>query len=279
MANTGRDFALAPHVVRQWVAPSLRVSETVYPPLRRMAPHVDGRARVSLLVAGAVEEDAADGPRLAGPGSVVVKPADAVHANRFGPAGARIVTLEPDAALLEEFAGPASGFSAYRWRHGASAALTQVVVRAVHSGCDRQAAAVRGCLAGLMAFVGAGGAGGAQPPRWLDAARRTLHEHAAGPPAVSVLAGAARVHPVYFARAFRRWYHCSVGEYVRRVRVLNAAEMLAHGERPLAHIALETGFVDQAHFGHAFRRETGTTPGAYRRRQVANLQDPIPCLG
>jgi AraC-like DNA-binding protein len=35
--------------------------------------------------------------------------------------------------------------------------------------------------------------------------------------------------------------------------------------RPIVEIALDLGFGSQGHFHRAFRNETGTTPGSYRR--------------
>ncbi len=268
-------------VVRQWDLPGLRLKDAFYPPLYRMAPHVDGRTRLSLLVAGAVEEFADGVPHWSGPGSAVLKPGDAVHANRFGPAGARIVTVEPDAALLEALTEAPAGLS-YRWCHGAPAALSDSLARVLRAPTAQRSVAVRDCLAGFVAFVGAGRVVVPRPPRWLEAGRAALHAHAEEPPGVRALAAAAGVHPVYFARAFRRYFRCTIGDYVRRLRVLNAAELLAASHRPLAHIALAVGFTDQAHFCHAFRRETGITPNAYRlghrRREVAFLQSPTPAL-
>jgi transcriptional regulator GlxA family with amidase domain len=37
--------------------------------------------------------------------------------------------------------------------------------------------------------------------------------------------------------------------------------------RPLANVALDTGFSDQAQFTKAFRRTYGIPPGAYRYRK------------
>jgi AraC family transcriptional regulator len=265
-------------VVRQWDLPGLRVKEAFYPPLYRMALHADGRTRVSLLLAGAVEEFADGVPQFAGPGSAVLKPGDVVHANRFGPAGAHVVTVEPDAARLEALAGAPAGFR-YRWCHDVPATLSDSIARVLHAPTARRAAAVWDSLAGFLA-LGAGRVAVCRPPRWLDAGRRALHVQAEAPPGVQGLAAEAGVHPVYFARAFRRYFRCTIREYVRRLRVLNAAELLATSNRPLAHVALAVGFTDQAHFGHAFRRETGSTPHAYRlahhRREVAFLQSPTP---
>ena len=67
------------------------------------------------------------------------------------------------------------------------------------------------------------------------------------------------------ARGFRKAYGCSVGAYLRRLRLARAAERLAESEYTLAEIALEAGFADQSHFSNLFRRETGVSPSAFRR--------------
>jgi AraC family transcriptional regulator len=73
------------------------------------------------------------------------------------------------------------------------------------------------------------------------------------------------VHPVTLARAFRRSFGCTVGEYLRRLRIERATEQLAGGDTPLAEIALAAGFADQSHFSNVFRRRTGMSPSAFRR--------------
>jgi AraC family transcriptional regulator len=79
------------------------------------------------------------------------------------------------------------------------------------------------------------------------------------------LAVGVGVHPVTLARAFRRAFGCTIGEYLRRLRIERAAEQLATGTQPLAEIALAAGFADQSHFSNVFRRRVGMSPSAYRR--------------
>jgi AraC-like DNA-binding protein len=55
-----------------------------------------------------------------------------------------------------------------------------------------------------------------------------------------------------------------------QVRLDHAATSLA-SETPICKIAHSLGYTDQANFGRAFRRWTGTTPKSYRK-QVRNLK-------
>ena len=100
---------------------------------------------------------------------------------------------------------------------------------------------------------------------WLGETRDRLHADLTARPSLADLAAAVGVHPVTLARAFRRTFGCTVGEYLRRLRIERAAEQLVAGSQPLAEIALAAGFADQSHFSNVFRRRIGMSPSAYRR--------------
>jgi AraC family transcriptional regulator len=108
----------------------------------------------------------------------------------------------------------------------------------------------------------------APPPKMSARMARVaseLRERFAQPWSLRELAREAQVHPVHFARAFRHAYGESVGEYVHRLRVEHAARELARTSAPLAEIAHDAGFADQAHLTRVFRRRTGATPARFRR--------------
>jgi AraC family transcriptional regulator len=116
-------------------------------------------------------------------------------------------------------------------------------------------------------------------PAWLERAREQLHDEWMHTPRLSALAHNADVHPVYFARAFRRRFGCSPGEYLRRCRMEQAISLLHDHRMGLAEIAAVCGFVDQSHFAHTFRRVYRYTPAQYRAglsrmrpNQVQNVQ-------
>jgi AraC family transcriptional regulator len=91
---------------------------------------------------------------------------------------------------------------------------------------------------------------------------------------LSSLAALANVHPVYFARVFRRIAGCSPGEYRRRYQLNRALALLRRDRRSLTEIAHESGFYDHPHFTRHFRARFGVTPSVFRA-QVANVQDDL----
>jgi AraC family transcriptional regulator len=111
-------------------------------------------------------------------------------------------------------------------------------------------------------------------PRWLERARDAIHDRCTEHLEIRDLAGEARVHPIHLARAFRQYFDCSPGEYLRRCRIERVRHLLLTTETPLAEVALESGFTDQSQLTHAFRRATGTTPAAFRRdKNASHAQD------
>jgi len=102
-------------------------------------------------------------------------------------------------------------------------------------------------------------------PAWLARARERLRDDCARPPRIEELARIAGVHPVAFARAFRRRYGRSPGDYLRECRLERAAALLRDHRLSLADIAMRTGFVDQSHFTRSFRRGFGCTPALWRQ--------------
>lgn len=65
-------------------------------------------------------------------------------------------------------------------------------------------------------------------------------------------------------RAFLRDYGLSPQQYLRRLRMQTACQLLVDTRSSLAQISGKCGFADQSHFTREFRRLTGLTPRAYR---------------
>lgn len=98
----------------------------------------------------------------------------------------------------------------------------------------------------------------------LACAEEFLRESFTEHPTLAQVASAAGVHPVYLAREFRRFHGCTIGEYIRRLRVERACRQLSSSGESLATIAASAGFSDQSHFSRTFKRLMGMTPAQYR---------------
>jgi len=103
-----------------------------------------------------------------------------------------------------------------------------------------------------------------EPPRWLRHARDLLHAEFAESLTHDALGKLVGVHPVYLATVFRRHFKCTIGEYVRRLRIEFASEQISTSEHSLCEIGLAAGFSDQSHFSKVFKDHTGMSPGDFR---------------
>ena len=56
----------------------------------------------------------------------------------------------------------------------------------------------------------------------------------------------------------------SFREIALRLRMRRARQPLATTEKPLAEVALRTGYADPSNFHRAFLSQTGMTPGRFR---------------
>jgi FixJ family two-component response regulator/AraC-like DNA-binding protein len=69
----------------------------------------------------------------------------------------------------------------------------------------------------------------------------------------------------HLAHLFRSEIGMSVRDYLTRVRVSIAQDLLAHTDEKLESIAARLGFADTSHLAHVFQRITGRPPSTYRR--------------
>ena len=103
------------------------------------------------------------------------------------------------------------------------------------------------------------------PPPWLARLKEYLRENFSEPPELTELAKAVDVHPTHLARVFRQFERCTVGDFIRELRIDYARRRLLETTDPLVEIALDAGFADQTHFTRSFKRVTSMTPSEFRR--------------
>jgi AraC-like DNA-binding protein len=201
--------------------------------------------------------------------TVLVTPAGARHWNAFFPAETEVVVVElaPERSRLG---------TEYRSLLAQPATLHQ---RGLSGLAARLAAELRspdahspllseGLALELLATVAraVGNERGTTRPGWLDRAEDCLRAGFSRGWTLDALSRELEVEPTRLVRGFRRHLQTTPADYLRQLRVDAARRLLSETERPIADIALETGFTDQSHLTRVFRRCLGETPAAFRRR-------------
>jgi transcriptional regulator GlxA family with amidase domain len=91
-----------------------------------------------------------------------------------------------------------------------------------------------------------------------------VQERLDGPVKVADMASAAGCTDGQLERRMKRVFGLTATQYVLRARVDRAAAMLVDTDRPIAEVATECGFSDQANLTRQFGRLIGETPARFR---------------
>jgi FixJ family two-component response regulator/AraC-like DNA-binding protein len=105
-------------------------------------------------------------------------------------------------------------------------------------------------------------------PRLGEAVGRTidhLSRHYDEDLTVDAIAQITEISASHLAHLFRSEIGMSVRDFLTRVRVTIAQDLVAHTDEKLEAIATRLGFADTSHLAHVFQRITGRPPSAYRR--------------
>lgn len=70
----------------------------------------------------------------------------------------------------------------------------------------------------------------------------------------------------YFTRLFKKYFGCTMTEYLLQFRIEQSKEMLADRTDSLGAIAEQCGFDNANYFSHCFRRCVGISPSEYRSK-------------
>jgi AraC family transcriptional regulator len=245
---------MASTVLLERDAGTVRVRLVRYAPHHQMALHAHDEHGVSVVLDGALVEEAEHRAVTATARWTVVKPAATAHANRFGPAPTTLLALvSPDG--FEDV-----GHHAWRWLDGPATFRAGLrLLRAVKHG-------TRGdqdeTLTEFVASLGEPAYSPGELP-WLSAVRRALDDRSRRE-SVATLAARAGVHPVYLARRFRGAFGVSLREFRQIAQVRRATQLILRTRRPLSEIAHHCGFADHSHMCRAFRAVAGVNPAALR---------------
>jgi AraC-like DNA-binding protein len=94
--------------------------------------------------------------------------------------------------------------------------------------------------------------------------------HCAQPVSLADLCQVSGLSESHLVRSFRKRFGLTPHEFLIDRRIQRCRRELRRG-RPIAEVALELGFADQAHLQRMFRRIVATTPGQYRRAVDASI--------
>jgi AraC family transcriptional regulator len=259
---------LSKYHVREHEIAGVFGTETYHPPNFNIPKHSHNLASFYVVLEGSLTEFSAHKARDVGTCSVVFTPPDEIHSNTFHARGGRCFLVELTQRWMERLA--ISDLKLDSPMDAKSGDLAMMAIRLYKEFRDADAVSslsIEGiALEVLAAFCRQSqGLPEGYLPSWLRSVREILDDRFSETLTLREIALQVGVHPVHLARAFRKRYRCTVGEYQRRLRIDHSSRQLIATDLSLTEIALSAGFADQAHFSRVFKERTGLTPSSFRK--------------
>ncbi|HYE75209.1 MAG TPA: AraC family transcriptional regulator [Blastocatellia bacterium] len=246
---------------------NFELSERIYSPGYQTPKHTHKQALFCFVMQGNYTETYGSRTRECESSTLLYHPPGELHAEHFHEAGGRSFIIEMAPGWLEQIrcdlniADSSNGF-----RGG----VFELLARKLYREFDHSDNAAPLIIEGLMMEMLGETIRHSdlkdhhRSPRWLEQAKELLHARFTENLTLTHIAQSVGVHPVHLAQTFHKTYHCTVGDYLRKLRIEYACRELATSTKPIVDIALAAGFCDQSHFTRTFKRAVGTAPSQYR---------------
>lgn len=102
----------------------------------------------------------------------------------------------------------------------------------------------------------------------VDSSLHYMQSEYAAPITCELLAERSYVSTSYFNKIFKEETGKSASKMLQDIRMKKACELLSETDLPASQIGLNVGYSDTKHFYDLFKRQTGMTPGEYRKKHV-----------
>ena len=241
--------------------------ESLYPPTLKQPRHTHSLASFSFVLAGGYLENYGRHEKTRQPSTIVFHPPQESHAVDFQN-GARILSVEIDFQRLSYIREHSIVFDASMSSQTKTiAGLGHRIYHEFRRPDAVSGLAIEGLIFEILAETSRSKVFAIEKksPRWLEQVKDFLHDNFSESVTLEAVAEIAHVHPVHLARVFRRKYDCTIGEYIRRLRVEFARRQISTTDLPFSEIALAAGFSDQSHLNKTFKSIFGFTPSDYRK--------------
>ena len=256
------------HTLRSREIDGLGIAESLYPARLRQPRHTHSLASFSFVLAGSYVEVCGAKAHTREPSTIVFHPPQESHAVEYSNA-VRILSVRMNARRFSYLKDHAVVFDS---RANARSATIDWLGHRLYREFRRADSVSALALEGLVFEILAETSRANQvlrenAPRWLREAENFLHDNFSNSFSCDDVAMSAGVHPVHLARVFRKTHGCTIGDYVRRLRLDFAAKEIVTTRTLLADIAVAAGFADQSHLTRTFKARFGLTPSDYRKCQ------------
>ena len=111
-------------------------------------------------------------------------------------------------------------------------------------------------------------------PDWVKELKQIIQDQVDTNLSLTDISKSLDINPSYLSREFSKHFNnLSFGEYIRKLRIEKAIELINTNTYSLTEIAYLTGFSDHSHFTRIFKQHTGKSPSAYKKDRAKGKAD------
>ena len=243
------------------------INEMKHQPNSSIANHDHKRASIVCTLRGSFIERVDNRKYECASQSILLEPAGKRHSNRYSRDGAHCLVIEVSSKRLEDSFPSDDVFNRPNYFQELDYfTIVERIRRELEISDCASETAIEGLSLQLLAKLSRQTKMTKESgtPGWLKESVEFIHAHFNETISLSLVATVVDIHPSHLSRVFHKRYHCSIGAYIRRLRLERAATQLIITQKSLADISMDAGFYDQSHFSSAFKLYKGITPSKYR---------------
>ncbi|MFT3822559.1 MAG: AraC family transcriptional regulator [Chitinophagaceae bacterium] len=198
------------------------------------------------------------------PGVVTFYDAGELHQSTKTIGGSKHVNVEIEDRFLQQYGLGLSAEKIRSLRSPDAVFMMTRLLKELRAQDDLSEVTIHGAMLNFLQAAG-GIKENEKTPPWLHVIYEYLHDRWDESISLEDLSVIANVHPVTISKYFPKYFGCTIGEYMRKLKVEQAILLIKTSPYSLTEVAAFCGFADQSHFIRAFKQQTGFAPKYYQK--------------
>jgi len=226
--------------------------------------HSHNNAHITLFLKGGTSEKRKNSNNVVGPGSLLFYHSDELHLNRNTLFPSRNINIEIENDLIKELQISESIIE----KSVQNTILTKFLILKIFKEClvaDTFSSDTINMLFAQLASTNIYADKFDKSPFWVKNLNELLNDCWNENPNLQDLAQVLNLNPITISKHFPKYFGCTLGEYMRRIKIDRSLSMIESNKSNLTEIGFQCGFSDQSHFIRTFKSQTGFLPKQFQK--------------